>query len=541
MMKLATPGVVFQPATGQHMQAGIHKLVTAVRPTLGPRGRGVILQSDTHPDVPEFLDDAGLIVRRVVQLGDPDEDIGAMLARRAIWKVRKEAGDGAATAAVLFESIFSQGLKYITAGGGAQRLRTCLHQALYVVLDEIACNMTPIRGRKRLSQFAFSVCQDEELGDYLGEIFDIIGEWGQLEVRKGSGRELEREYIEGMYWETKPFAREMLTAEGLLRVDLEDAAILISNLSIDDPVQLVPLLQMAQQAGLRKLVVMVQKMSGSAIALLLANNNPARFQMVAVETPFGFTPKQRGMMEDLALLTGGRAIVVESGEGLDTVKPADLGRVRKAWADRGYFGIIGPRGDPHALRSHLTDLRAAYGQATDVDAREELRERIGRLTTGSATLWVGATTEPELLLRKDLAQRTAEVVRGALREGVLPGGGVALLACRPALRRRRNDSRDPDERAAYEILMRALEEPARTIIANAGEDAAEVMASINQAGPGFGFDVHAGRVADMVEAGIVDSASVTRQVMINAVSTAAIALTTDIVVHHKHPISQIEP
>jgi chaperonin GroEL len=541
MMKYAKPDVVFQPAIGQHMQAGIHKLVNAVRPTLGPRGGGVVLQSDTHPDVPEYLQDAGLIVRRVVQIADPDEDVGAMLARRAIWKVREEAGDGAATAAVLFEAIFDQGLKYVAAGGNAQRLRTCLHQGLQVVLDQLAQSTTRLRGRQKLAQFAYGVCQDRELADYLGEIFDIVGEWGQLEVRKGTGRQLEREYVEGMYWETKPFAREMLTGEGALRVDLDDAAILISNLSIEDPAELVPLLQVAQEAGLRKLVVMAQKMTGPAIALLLANNHPAHFQLAAVEMPFGFTPQQQGLMEDLALLTGGRAIVADSSETLATVKAGDLGRVRKAWVDRTHFGIIGPRGDPHALRTHLAALRAAYAQATGADAQKALRERIGRITTGSATLWVGAVTEHEINQRKDLAERTAEVLRGALREGAVPGGGVGLLACREGLRQCRQASRDPDERMAYEILIRALEEPTRTIIANAGEDAAEVMAAIKLAGPGYGYDVEAGQVVHMAEAGIMDSAAAVRLALINAVSTAAIALTTDVVVHHKRPISQIEP
>ena len=378
MTKLAKPGVVFQPAAGQRMQEGIRKLVTAVRPTLGPRSRGVILQNDTHPDIPEFLDDAGLIARRVIELADPDEDVGAMLARKAIWTVRENAGDGSATAAVLFESIFNQGLKYVASGGSAPRLRSYLDRGLRLALDELARSTVPIRGRKKLAQFAHSVCQDQELARYLGEIFDIIGEWGQLEVRKGNGREMQREYVEGMYWETKPFSRTMLTGRDLLRVDLEDAAILISNLSIEDPRSLVPFLHMVQQSGVRSLAITAQKMSDAAVGVLLANNGPERLQIVAVETPFGFTPQQQGMMDDLALLTGGRTIVEAAGEGLRGVTPADLGRVRRAWADRGYFGIIGGRGDP----TRCAGTWASYGLLLRVLATWTHARRCGSVSAG---------------------------------------------------------------------------------------------------------------------------------------------------------------
>ncbi len=533
--------VVFQPAVGQRVQHGIHKVVAAVRPTLGPRSRGVVLKSYTHPDIPEYLDDAGLIARRIIELADRDEDIGAMLVRKAIWTVRENAGDGAALTAVLFESIYDEGLKYIASGGSAARLRTCLVRTMDVILDELTGVTTPIRGRKKLTQFAYGVCQDRELAQFLGEIFDIIGEWGQLDVRKGSGRELEREYVEGMYWESKPFSRDMLTAPDLLRVDLENPAILITNLAIEDPHQLVPLLSMVKQAGIRSLLMTAQKMSDAAIGLLRANNIPDQLQIVAVEAPFGFTPKQQGMMEDLAMLTGGRPIVEASGEGLGHLKPEDLGRVRKAWADRAFFGIVGGRGDPRAVRRHLAELRGAFARAKDPDARQAWRERIGRLTGGSATLWVGAMTEPEINLRKDLAERTAEALRGARREGVLPGGGVALLGCRPVLRRGQTASTDPDEKAAYSILLRASEEPARTIIANAGWDAAEVMAAINRAGPGSGFDVEAGEVVDMVQAGILDSAGVMRLAVISAVTTAALTLSLGAVVHRMRLRREVTP
>jgi len=532
--------VVFQPVVAQSMQQGIHKIVGAVRPTFGPISRGVVLRNMIQPDVPEYLDDGGLIARRIIQLGDRDEDVGAMLVRKAIWTVREATGDGSALTAVLFQAIYDQGLKHIAAGGNAARLRTCLNSALQVVLDELARITAPIRGRKKLAQFASGVCHDRELADVLGEVFDIIGEWGHLEVRKSNSQGLEREYVEGMYWETKPFSREMLTGPDQLRVELEDAAILISNLAINDPRQLVPFLDMVKQTGIRSCVLTLQKITDAAVGLLLMNNTDG-LRIVAVETPYGYTPKQQFMMEDLALLTGGRPIVEASGERLGSLRAEDLGRARKAWADRTYFGIIGGRADPHALRRHLAALRASFSAAKDVEARQELGQRIARLTSGSATLWVGARTEPELNRRKALAVRTAEVLRGALREGVVPGGGVSLLACRPALRRCRAASRDPDERAAFSILLEAVEEPARTIIANAGWSVDEIMASINRSASGYGLDVERGEIINMAQAGILDSAGTVRLAMINAVAGAALTLATDVMIHRDRHFYETQP
>ncbi len=346
MTKSVTERVVMQPVAGRRIQQGIHKLVAAVRPTLGPRPRLVAVQRSNITETPELLDDAGVIVRRIIALPDRDEDMGAMLARQAVWRVHDRAGDGAATAAVMLESVYDQGLAYIAAGGNAKRLQARLEQGMRLILAELAGMTVPISGQEKLTQFAYAICQDQEMARLSGEIFDIIGEWGQLEVRTGSGRELEREYVEGMFWESTPLSRDMLTAQGLLRVELEDAAILISNLSIEDPHEFVPLLSMVKEAGIRSLLITAQDLSSAVIALLLANSGPEKLQIMAVKTSLNRTPRQQGLMEDLALLTGGRLIAEAAGEKLSGVQLADLGRARKAWADREYFGIIGGRGDP---------------------------------------------------------------------------------------------------------------------------------------------------------------------------------------------------
>jgi len=271
------------------------------------------------------------------------------------------------------------------------------------------------------------------------------------------------------------------------------------------------------------------------MSLLLANRNPEKFQVIAVKTPGSTLTDQMAAMQDLAILTGGRAFTKSAGQSFDDITPEDLGQARRAWADRHNFGIVGGKGDPRGLRQHIADLRSAFKTTKDRDERKKLQQRIGKLIGGSATLRIGAVTETELETRKALAERTAEALRGALMEGVLPGGGVALLNCRPALKRMLDQSSDPDERAAFRILMRAMEEPARTIIANAGFDASEVMAEVKLAGPGHGFDVISERVVDMAQAGISDVAAVQKSAVHSAIAGAALALTTDVVIHHKKP------
>jgi len=484
--------------------------------------------------MPELLDDGGVIARRILELPDRDEDMGAMFVRHLLWHLHEKVGDGTATAAVLFQSIYNQGVRYLAAGGNAMQLRHHLEAGLRAIRDELTGMAVHLDGKERLTQIAESICYDPPLAKMLGEIFDIIGEHGQLEIRSGRSRELEREYVEGMYWNGGVLSRRMITDHATLRVNVENAAILITDLEIDEPRQLIPVIEVAMQAEIRALLILATKLSDSAIGLLLtASKDPARFQAVAVKAPGLAIGDRAAAMEDLAMLTGGRPFVDAAGSTLTGVKLGDLGRARRAWADRTYFGIVAGRGEPRALRQHIANLRAAFSKSNDPEARKKLRERIGKLMGGSATLWVGGSTELEMTARKELAQRTSSALRGAITEGVLPGGGVSLRACRPVLQARMDQSTDPDERAAHRILIKALEEPIRTILTNAGYDASEVMAEIKQAGAGHGFDVRSGQVAHMAQAGIFDAASVQREAVHSAVAGAALALTIDVLVHHK--------
>jgi chaperonin GroEL len=335
-----------------------------------------------------------------------------------------------------------------------------------------------------------------------------------------------------------------------LRTEMENVAVLASDLKLKDVDACVPLIAIAKSraakaAGFGSLLVIAYEYSTSVLALLIANSSD-EFPIVAVKTPGG-TPDERGAaLLDLVKLTGGQAFLPSAGhETLVGLTGGDLGRARSAWATTQSFGIVGGKGNARALRAHIADLRAAYRAAESVEDRQALQERIGKLMGGSARLHIGGITESAILARRELAERAAEAMRGAMVEGVLPGGGAALLACRPALRERLERATSADERAAYRILLQAMEAPLRCLADNAGHESSVVMAHIAQAEAGrdapdenaslYGFDVRAGSVVDMTEAGIYDPAAALKTAVRAAIQSAALALTTDVVIHHLKP------
>jgi chaperonin GroEL len=508
-------------------------------------------------DMPEMLDNGGTIAQRIIELADRDADVGAMLMREMLWSLKDQVGDGTATAAILFQAVYDGGVHYLASGGNAARLHHHLDQGMRLILDHLASMTIPVAGKENLARLAETICYDPPLARLLGEIFDIIGEYGRLEIRPGRGRELEREYVEGMYWERGLVSREMIVDRTRARTDFEDAAILISDLEIEEPQQLFPALELAIGSQIRALLIVAGKVSDKAIAFLLANKKPDKFQAIAVTTPGWGAEEQAWALQDLSVLTGGRPFIKVAGDTLNKIALDDLGRARRVWADTRNFGIAGGKGDPRALRGHIASLRATYQEAEDLVLSDKLLKRIGILLGGSATLWVGGATELEIKEREETAKRTAAAMRGALRDGVLPGGGVALLACRPVLQQALERSSEPDERAAYRILIKAMEAPVRTIVANAGYDAADAMAEIKLAertrgeareltgnpeermGPGYGFDVTSGQVVDMAQAGIIDAANVLKLAVFSALASAGLALTIDVLVHHKEQPAQV--
>ena len=526
------PGVVVQPQVHRTLQRGIHKMVNAISPTLGPLASGVVIDrvnSSNH--VPEFLDDGGVIARRIIELPDRNEDMGAMLVRSMIIRQHERVGDGTATAAVLFKSIFDAGLRYIAAGGNAMLLRGHLEKAIPCIFEELDRMVFRLEGQQALSQMAMTVCHDEAMSALLGEAFDLIGEFGRLDIREDYGRVLEREYVEGTYFHTGLLSRTHLPEDSIAKVTFENAAIFLSDFEVSDHRELFPVLQAANAANVEALVIIVRSLSEKAISLLVTHNNMNKFKVAAIQLP-GLNPDDRMIaLDDLSRLTGAAPFLSIIGNRLESVTANDFGKARRVWANRRSFGLVGGAGNPAKLRDQVRVLRAYYRNTPDKDDRKKIQERIGNLLGGAMTLRVGGFTEPEIKTRKSLAERTALSLRSAIQEGVVPGGGIALLNCRAALQKQQSYMQDTDERAAYRILVEALAAPARAIFQNAGYDPSEVMAKLVHECADMGFDVITNKVVNVCEVGILDSVLVLKASLRNAISTAAMALTIDSLVH----------
>jgi chaperonin GroEL len=534
--------VIVQPNTYLALQRGVNQLADAIRPTLGPRPRLVAYDRGLPNTAPDLFDSGGVIARRIVALRDRDEDMGAMLLRGLLWRLQDEFGDGTATAALLFQSIFNQGVQYIAAGGNAMVLRQALDDSLPLVLDQLNGMQTVVRGQGALTRLAAALCYDEPLAKLLGEVFDTIGEYGQLEFRDGNSLKLDREYVEGSYWDGGLAARDLITDKARHKTVLENPAILISDLTLTEPEALEQAVAAALAADATSLILLATQFSEAVLAMIrvpLRGQRP--LQIVPVKTPGGTLDAQMGALEDLAALTGGQPLLRAVGQTLAELQPDSLGWARVGWADPYYFGIVSGRGNPRALRQHISQLKVTLQNASDKATRETLQVRLGKLMGGSATVSIGGATASGIKVRKELAERSALALRGALREGVLPGGGAALLACRPALRARLRQTTNPDERAAYRILIHALAEPMRGIVANAGLDASPAVAAAEQAGAPWGYDAIQGQLADMRQAGILDVAPVLKAAVRGAVTTASLGLTIDVLVHQRRPQTELTP
>jgi chaperonin GroEL len=338
-----------------------------------------------------------------------------------------------------------------------------------------------------------------------------------------------------MYWTGSIFSREMIPDPLVGRAQLEDAAILMTDLEISDPQVMLNVLETAVTANIKSLLIVARAISEQPLALMLMKKNQEKIHVIAAKSP-GFTmDDRREGLDDLSKLTGGRPLLAEAGGSLNHLQVSDFGFARRAWADHQYFGISGGKGDPRQLRQHIAALRMAYANSLDPQHRKRLQERIGKILGGSAELFVGDPSPFAAEMRKELAERTAEAMRGALRSGVLPGGGIALLACKKILLEKFHQARDTDERAAYRILAAAVEAPIRTLLDNAGENPFELMPQITLADQAIGFDVIQQKMVNMAEAGIVDSAAVVREAAYRAIHGAALALTVDVLIHRSNP------
>ena len=527
--------LVFQPDTSRSLLRGIDLIVEAIRPTLGPIARTVAVSQVMDDKPPELLDKGGLIARRITDLPDPDADMGAMLLRQMLWQLYEECGDGTATAAVIFQSIYREGVKYIVAGGDAMRLRHYLQEGLQVILRGLEAITAPISGREQLAQLAEAICHDSELAERLGETFDFIGEYGQLDVRRGHTRTIEHDYMKGMYWKRGAVSRAMLRGgKQPDRIVMNDAAILLSDLDIEEIEQIAPLIDALMRAGAKSLLLVGGKFSEAVINLILSNTKPEEFRVVAVKTPGDTAAQRQAHLHDMAVITGASPLYQAAGDTLRSVTKSRLGQAKQVWVERTLFGLVSDRDNQQELTEHLADLLEMREYAKDKETEAFLSERIGKILGGVAIMRIGDASPTRMDNRIEAAKETAKSLRRALADGVVPGGGVALLACRSALDLAAASDADSDKRAAYRILLRALEEPLRVICHNGGYDSAKI-AELAGMPSGHGIDIRSGAVTEMVDAGIIDVASVLSAAVRGAVRGAALALTIDVLLHHKDP------
>ncbi len=531
--------VLFQPQARDALQAGIDALAGAVMPTLGPLTGPVALADKNRGGSPALLDDGGTIARRILQLDDADADVGAMLLREVLWKQREVYGDGAATAAVLFRTVFAEGQRFIGAGGNAMLLRRALESGMRLMLDGLRQQVKPLATSAEMERMARSICGDGDIAATMADIFELLGAHGAIEVREG-GRDLSHEFFLGSYWESK--VPSNIVFDGVIgnRLELKHSAWLISDFALDDLNALVTLVTDTVAAGYRSLVIVAKSFSEQIIAAQGANRRMQDFQLVYLE-PTGLVDEQEAALEDLALITGGQVLRTIAGNSFDDACER-LGESELAWVDRNRFGIIAGGGDKATVEREVEALEARYRRSGDERRREVLRGRIGRLRGGSAVVYAAGNSESEMQYQTAVIDRTIAAMRAALLEGTLAGGGTALLRCLEALRERFADSADLYERAAGEILRKAAEAPCRRLLENAGHEAPGlVVEDIASAKNGAGYDLRSGRIVDMHRDGAVDSAAAMMGAIRNGIGGAALALTVDTIVHRVNPPLAIEP
>jgi chaperonin GroEL len=533
--KVFSYGVTPQPYTYQGLLRGVDKLVDAIRPTLGPNPHMVALATSMGGQPVEIFDDGGTIARRIIQFPDRDEDMGAMFLRHLLWKMREDCGDGTATTAVLFAEILHKGILHIVNGGHAMPLRGYLEKGARLVYDEIGKQARPVMGTDMIGKIAESLCFDLDMAQKLAEIFDTVTEFGHIELRSGRGRSLDIEYVEGAFWEGNILSKTMINVPAENKALFEDTAVLVTDLAIDDPTQLVHVITEAKKAGISRLVLVCTVLSEACIGFLAADSTRKILPVIAVKTPSYQLEEQIAAVEDISVLCGAIPLTRHAGETLELVTAQHFGNARSVWSKDQFFGIVGGQGDPHQIRRHFWKLKNLYANLAVGESKSLVRNRIGKILGGTAILWVGGATDAEINFRKGVAERVVESIRGSIIKGIVPGGGMAYQACKPALKNAMLQASDPDEIAAYRILLGAMDAPFRTIVSNAGLNPDAVLTELQFSGPDAGYDVRAMKVVPRKQLEILDTTEVIQNAAFRSISGAALLLTVDVLVRHKNP------
>ncbi len=512
--------IMFDEDARQKVRQGIQKLARTVKVTLGPGGRNVILQKSFG--APSVTKD-GVTVSKEIELEDPFENMGAKLVNEVAKKTNDVAGDGTTTATVLAAAIYEEGLKYLATGVNPVLLRNGIDKAVKATVENVAGQSRKLRTKEERASIAtISANNDPDIGKLIAEAFERVGDEGSITVEEGTGRETELEVVEGMEFDKGYLSPYFATNAAKLTTELEDPYILIHEKKISNARDLIPVLEQTAQTG-KPLLIIAEDIEGEALATLVINKLRGILQVCAVKAP-GFGDRRKAYLGDLAVLTGGIAITEELGLKLDKLTLAQLGRAKRIVVDKDSTTIISGAGAKKNVEDRVKQIRAQIEKTTSDYDREKLEERLAKLTGGVAVIKVGGDTETAMKSKKDLVEDALNATRAAIEEGIVPGGGVALLNAVEAVRKLKTEG---DEQFGRTVVEKALESPLRQIAENAGENGAVVAETVREKGKTFGFNALTHTYEDMFRAGIIDPAKVVRTALQNAASIAGLLLTTD--------------
>jgi chaperonin GroEL len=515
----------FNEDARRSLQRGVDILADAVKVTLGPKGRYVVL--DKKFGAPTITND-GVTIAREIEVEDVFENQGAQLVREVATATNDVAGDGTTTATVLAQAIVREGLKNVSAGANPMALKRGIETAVEKVVDNLKTQSTEISGKEDIARVATVSSRSSEIGEVLSEAIEKVGKDGVVNVEEGQTFGLELEFTEGMQFDKGYLSPYMITDPERMEAVLDDPYILVANQKIGAVKDLLPVLEQVIQAG-RPLLIVAEDVEGESLATIVVNKLRGTFQAVAVKAP-GFGDRRKRMLEDISILSGGEVITEEMGLKLENTKLSQLGRARKVVVTKDTTTIIDGAGDGEAIKARIKQIKQEI-ENTDSDFdREKLQERLAKLSGGVAVVKVGAATETEMKETKHRVEDALQAARAALEEGVVPGGGVALLNAADSVKDDLLGSLDSDERTGAQIIIRSLEEPIRQLATNAGLEGSVVVQQVRSAKPGQGLNVDTGEVTDLVKAGITDPTMVTRSALQNAASIAKNILTTEAIV-----------
>jgi len=517
--------LLFDEEARRSILTGITILSDAVKATLGPKGRNALL--DKKFGAPTITKD-GVTVAKEIELKDPYENMGAQLVREVASKTSDVAGDGTTTATVLAYSIYKEGMKHVVAGANPMEVKRGIEKAVSAVIDELKKTSKQVQDKKEIAQVGtISANNDPTIGDLIAEAMDKVGKDGVITVEEAKGMETTLDVVEGMQFDRGYISPYFVTDPERMECSLEDALILIHEKKISSMKDLLPILEQTAKMG-KPLMILAEEVEGEALATLVVNKLRGTLQVCAVKAP-GFGDRRKAMLEDIAILTGGTMISEDLGIKLENITINDLGKVKKITVDKENTTIVEGAGDSEKIKGRIKQIKAQIDETSSDYDREKLQERLAKIVGGVAVINVGAATEVEMKEKKARVEDALHATRAAVEEGIVAGGGVALLRTAPVLDALKLD--DHDQQIGVEIVKRALEEPIRQIVINAGLEGAVIVDTVkNNKSKSFGFDANAEKYVDMIEAGIIDPTKVTRHALLNASSVSALMLTTSVMI-----------